>query len=580
MFSNYMVSMLLELQIENFGIIEKLRFRPGKGLNVITGETGSGKSLIIQALGVVLGDRAGSGYIRNGAGKAVVEAIFDLSRREQKKKEIQEILKGLQIPYSDDHVSLKREITIDGKPKAYVNNIQVGISVLKDIGSRLVEIHGQHENQRLLDTAFHLDYLDSFANLEELREKVSSLYHRWLELKKKVRVVSLQEEEKKLRREYLNYAIKEIQEFQPREGEFEELQKERMKIINAGKLYEDLSYVYAKLHEDENSVITALQSIERIFEKNAGIDTEFADYVEMIKESLYNLESVVDFVREKYYSLNFSSERLEDIEERLEGYRKLFKKYGNATSQVLAKLQEFQKELHSIEMSDEEKEFLMSQIRVVEEELKEYSEELSRKRREAIPVLEKRIEEGLEQIGMKGAKLRISLTKEMVVDKEEEYKFSEKGYDHVEFLFCANEGEILLPLRKVASGGELSRIALILKSIILEKNGPICIVFDEVDTGVGGETGFNIGKKLKDIALSEQVIVITHLHQVASMADRHYKIYKETRNARTYSHMERVVGENRLKELARMLGGEDVTSYEYAKEILFKNKEVKKTLFV
>ena len=579
LFSILLVYMLVELNIENFGIIENLKFRPGKGLNIITGETGSGKSLIIQAICVVLGEKAGTGYLRNGTNKAVIEAIFDLSKKEHKKKEILNYLEQLNIPIYDDNLVLKREILLDGRPRAYINQQQVSIAILKEIGSKLVEIHGQHENQRLLDPSFHLDFVDIYGGLEGLREKVSNLYRQLVENKKKLKSVSLMEEEKKFRKDFLQYAIKEIEEFHPKEGEFEELQKERAMILNSGKLYEDLAYAYSVLQEEDHSVISVLQSVEKILEKHSGIYQDFQETLELLQDSIYNLESVIDFIREKKLKMNFSTERLEDIEERLEGYRKLYKKYGANTTLLLQKKEEYKRELNSIEMSDEERELLRSQIQAMEQELTDLAEELSEKRKSIIPLLEEKLANELEQLGMKNTKIQISLSREVATENNEDsnnleqFKLHEKGYDYIEFLFCANEGEVLLPLRKVASGGELSRIALAMKSIIMDKFGPLCVIFDEIDTGVGGETAFVLGKKLKDISVNEQVIVITHLHQVASMADKHFKIYKQTKNSRTYTQIERLMREDRLKELARMLGGTEPIVYEHAKEILFKAQE-------
>ena len=579
LFSILLVYMLVELNIENFGIIENLKFRPGKGLNIITGETGSGKSLIIQAIGVVLGEKAGTGYLRNGTNKAIIEAIFDLSKKEHKKKEILNYLEQLNIPIYDDNLVLKREILLDGRPRAYINQQQVSIAILKEIGSKLVEIHGQHENQRLLDPSFHLDFVDIYGGLEGLREKVSNLYRQLIENKKKLKSVSLMEEEKKFRKDFLQYAIKEIEEFHPKEGEFEELQKERAMILNSGKLYEDLAYAYSVLQEEDHSVISVLQSVEKILEKHSGIYQDFQETLELLQDSIYNLESVIDFIREKKLKMNFSTERLEDIEERLEGYRKLYKKYGANTTLLLQKKEEYKRELNSIEMSDEERELLRSQIQAMEQELRDLAEELSEKRKSIIPLLEEKLANELEQLGMKNTKIQISLSREVATENNEDsnnleqFKLHEKGYDYIEFLFCANEGEVLLPLRKVASGGELSRIALAMKSIIMDKFGPLCVIFDEIDTGVGGETAFVLGKKLKDISVNEQVIVITHLHQVASMADKHFKIYKQTKNSRTYTQIERLMREDRLKELARMLGGTEPIVYEHAKEILFKAQE-------
>ncbi len=563
--------MMVELKIENLGIIENLKFRPGRGLNVITGETGSGKSLIIQALGIVLGDKAGTGYLRKGSNKAVIEATFDITRKESKKREIENFLSQHKIPSLNDVLILRREIIADGKPRAFINNVLVSLNVLKELGSKIVEIHGQHENQRLLDADYHLDFVDQLGGFESLRQHISQLYNRWMEGKKKLKTAFLLDNEIKYRKEFLEYAIKEIENFSPKENEYEELQNERSMILNSGKLFQDLNYIYSVLQEEEHSVISILQNIEKILEKHLTVYPEYNEFYTILQDSIFNLESFIDFIRERKSKMNFSSERLEDIEDRLDGYRKLFKKYGSSTQMILQKKQSFIDELNSIEMSDEEKELLKSQLQVIEQKLNELCEELSEKRKKIIPVLEEKLENELSQLGMKGAKIQISLTREILTDDEENkeiYKITEKGYDSIEFLFSANEGESILPLRKVASGGELSRIALAMKTILMDKNGPITAVFDEIDTGVGGETAFELGKKLKKISSEEQTIVITHLHQIASMSNRHFKIFKTVKNSRTYTQIERVIGESRLKELARMLGGSEPVIYEHARNIL------------
>ncbi len=571
--------MLSELRIENFGIIENARFRPGQGLNTITGETGSGKSLVLQALQIALGARAGTGFIRNGSSRAVIEAEFDASFQ----KELLHLLAEHGIPVSDGLVTLRRELYLSGRPRSLVNGVNVTGPLLKSIGAMLVEIHGQHDHQRLLDPANHLDFLDSYAGTEELRNRVMRMHQRLTDIRKRLRSVSMEEEEKQQRLDYLRYAIEEIEELEPVEGEYEALSNEKALMQNSGRVFQDLAEAYSLLYEDDHAVLTGLERVERLLDRHgdllggspstvgasAAADRGcYEERLSMIRQSIYQLEAVVEYLREQRQRLHFSPERLEDVEERLQAYRRLHKKYGGTTALVLQKRDSFLRELASIEMSEEEAALLKSEMSATEADLQELAAELSLRRRAVIPSLEEKLSAELAGLGMPGARIQVSVSRECSADSEERFVVHEKGFDIIEFFFNANEGEALQPLRKIASGGELSRITLALKSVIMDRQSPSTMVFDEVDTGVGGEVAHTIGQRLKELAERSQVIVITHLHQIASLGRYHFRISKHSRNSRTYSRIERLSGEERLKELARMLGGSDPALMQHVRGLL------------
>ena len=578
MISIYYVVMLLELKIENFGIIEELRVRPGPGLNVITGETGSGKSLVLTALDTVLGARAGAGLVRVGSHRAAVEALFDITHLGT----VRDLLRDRGIGLPDAYLELRRDISPDGRGRAYINGGATTLAVVRALAPHLLEVHGQHEHQRILDPEQHLDSLDLFAGTYELRDATAELYHRYNHLRNRLRSVTLEADERERRLDYLRFALDDIEGFEPKAGEFEELQQEKALIQNSGRLFQDLCAAYSALREEDHSVLDRLSTVTDLLERHAHLLKGIEEHLSPLNESVYTLESLGDYLRGQKDRLQFSPERLEDIEERLAGYQRLHKKYGGNTDAVLSQQERFLRELSSIEMTAEELEHLRSDLQVTAGELYEKAEDLSRRRRSVVSHLEDQIAEELTQLGMPGARIKVQVRREVDPDAGEEanrpqrYTIQEKGIDRVEFFLAANTGEALQPLRKVASGGELSRITLALKSIFFAQRPSGTVVFDEVDAGVGGEVAHTIGNRLKRLAGQSQVLVVTHLHQIASMADRHFSIWKRTTSGRTTTGVQRLQGEARLKEMARMLGGESSGKVvlEHARELLNRNRSV------
>ncbi|MCB1307725.1 MAG: DNA repair protein RecN [Leptospiraceae bacterium] len=580
--------MLIELKIENFGIIDSLQLRCGPGLNVFTGETGAGKSLILGAVDAVLGARTGTGVVRNGSHRAAVEALFDTSRLQR----VNEILTGRGIPLEDHFLSIRREIHLEGRSRPTINGMTVTLGLLRSLAPYLVDIHGQHEHQRLLDTETHLQSLDTFAGTGQLADEVGELYHQYATLRNRLRMVTLESDERERRLDYLRFALDEIESFEPAEQEFQELTQEKALIENSGKLYLDLCQAYALLREQDQSVSDSLEETMGLLSDHSELLNGLESYIGQVREAGYLVESVADYLRTEKESLQFSPERLEDVEERLVGYQKLHKKYGGSTAAVLQTQQQYLREMSSIEMSEEELSLLRSRQEVVYTELLEKAEELSRRRRAIVPALEERLAEELSAVGMPGARIQVAVRREVdsrkleskeaesfesgneLEDRRNRYVITEKGLDRVEFLLAANAGEGAQALRKVASGGELSRITLALKTIFLGGQPTATMIFDEVDAGVGGEVAHAIGNRLRNLARQGQVVVVTHLHQIASLADHHYRIYKEVNGGRTASRIRRLQGDARLKEMARMLGGESAGRgvMEHARELLARTR--------
>lgn len=542
--------MLVELRIENFGIIDEMRLHPGAGLIALTGETGAGKSLIIQSLLAILGARLGAGVVRSGAPRACVEARFEVS------PELQKLLAA-----PSDEVLLRREISVDGKSRVFINGAPGTLSTLKQAASLLLEMHGQHDQQKLLDADHQLDALDIYCSGGMLREQVGKLFSDFKTLSNRLRVVTMQKEERDFRLEFLHSAVKEIDRLSPVEGEFERLSMEKSLMQNGGKLFEDLHVASMLLSGEDGAILTGLSRIQALLEKHEAMVPDFSSSMNDLREACILLETFYEDMRRQMDRLQFSPERLEDVEERLQGYRRLFKRHNATDASLLRIRDDFLREIGELEGVEENEKKIRSLLAKSKSALLETAELLSRLRRSSIPGLEERVARELGALGMPGAELRVSVTRELESAEGSDFAVTEKGLDRVEFYFQPNPGEPAQPLRKIASGGELSRIMLAFKSVLMESRSMTTVVFDEVDAGVGGEVALTIAERLKALSRESQVLVVTHLPQVAAKALQHFRVQKRQESGRTVSRLARLGQETRVQEIARMMGGERAMDY-------------------
>ena len=562
--------MLVELKIKNFILIDELSVTFGKGLNILTGETGAGKSILIDALSGVLGEKMSTDMIRSGYDRAVLEGVFDISNLPQ----VKQILELSGIDNEDDTLILRREIYSNGKGRCFANSVQIPLSKLKEIADYLVDIHGQNEHQNIVQVAKHRELLDNFGGLQPLVQNMSQLHKQLQEIKEKIASLQIDEREKARRIDYLTHAIGEIEQANLQPNEEEALKNESNLLSNAEKLFNELNTVQ-ELMQGDRGVVQSLKKMEMSLGHMANYDPNLSGVLETVREAYYSLEDAYATLRDYARSIDFSPERINQVEERLALISSLKKKYGDTIQDVLSYAQNAKRELATITSTDEALDKLQQEYAVTLKQARELALQLSEKRLESAKKLEQMVTQELADLGMQGTVFRVSIKREISPDGEIEannkrYILYPHGLDRVEFLLSANEGEDLRQLRKVASGGEMSRIMLALKKCILDADIVDSLVFDEVDAGIGGKTAEVVGKKLKALAKQRQVLVITHLPQIAAMSDNHYMVQKKKVNARTTTLVEKLSPNEKVNEVARMLAGEVVTdlSIKHAKELI------------
>ena len=567
--------MLKSLHIENIAVIEKADISFDVGFQVITGETGAGKSILIDSINFILGNRANREIIRTGCEKAVVSAVFSDVSAEVKNK-----LSEYGIDCDDDLI-IQRNFSSDGKNTARINGLPATLSMIKDIGSRLVSFHGQHENNNLLDNAHHLYYLDAFAvNAKERGEYLES-YKKVRSLQKELRKLNLSEKEREIRLETLVFTVDEIEKAglsYPKNGEEDEetrLTKLQTVLFNKEHLREYSDAAWEKLAGDGGALALlyeALQSLSHI----SGYDGRLAE-IEKNAEQTYTLaETVKDDLRDFRYEMFGEGETLslDEVAERLLLFERLEKKYHKSFSELLPYKEECEKELERLSESEKNTEELKETLRAEIRNLREKAAKLTESRRIAGEKLSERIVSELKFLDMPSVKFECKIT---------ETEPAEKGFDSVEFLMSANPGEEPRPIAKIASGGELSRIMLGIKSALSDAEDSPTLIFDEIDTGVSGRAAQKIALKLALLSKNRQVFVVTHLVQMAAMGDGHLLISKKTENGKTYTEVKKLSEEERVSEIARILGGVEITEsiLSTAKEMLvlsseLKNKHLKK----
>ncbi len=543
--------MLRELRIKNLAIIDDLRVGFEDGLNVLTGETGAGKSIIVDSLSLALGSRAQSDLIRSGEKEAVIQAYFEVERF----NELPDI--GIDIP---DGLILRRSISVTGKSRAYINDTMVSLQSLAEIGKSLVDIHGQHEHQSLLSVDKHRLFIDSYGKLQEDRGKVGLLYKEVQTLKREEDDLKQKVKDRTHRIDLLRFQINEIDTAFLKVGEKDNLIEEKTILSNLSRLNELTDTAYSMIYGSENSCVERLSSIIAKVREMSSIDHSASDILNMLESALPAIEDAAISLRGYKDRYDFEPEKLAEIEERLELVKKLEKKYGEGIETVLRYGIEAEKELKGLEFTDERLDSIEAELKVKEDMLLSAALSLTGKRKKISKKIEELVKNELRELAFSKADFEIDIKQEAI---------SPYGLDKVEFLFSANPGEPPKPLVKIASGGELSRVMLALKSILADFDSIPVLIFDEVDAGIGGKTAEGVGKKLKAISNKHQVLCTTHLPQIASKGDSHLKIEKGQKDGRVYVEVRELKGRERLDEIARMLSGKITeVSLKHAKELI------------
>ncbi len=552
--------MLTSLHIENIAVIERAGIEPDAGLNVLTGETGAGKSMVIDAINAVLGERISRDIVRTGSDQARVTAVFSsISPRTAAALE--------QVGYPPDEdgsLLIQRTISAEGKGNCRINGLPATVSVLRGIGRLLVNIHGQHENQALLSPETHVDYLERLEGLLPLHEEFTAAYGHYCEVRRQLDKTTMDETMKARRMDLLRYQIDEIESGALRPGEEEELRAQRALGRNAEKIAVSLRAAHERLSggEDSEGALTMLEEAVSQLEDAGRFVEDMSKLGQRIQSLLYELEECGSDLRDYASHLDFEPEELERVEERLDTIRRLTSKYGPDETAVLETLEKARQELEDIEMSDEREEKLRKELQLAHRAAMECAERLSAARHKAAESFAHDVGEELRFLDMPGVRLEVSL---------EPIELCADGIDRVEFLIAANPGEAPKSIARIASGGELSRIMLAIKSVMAGADDIDTLVFDEIDTGISGRAAQKVGIKLRQTAGSRQVICVTHLAQIAAQAHHHFLIQKTVRDDRTYTEVTKLETDGRECELARIIGGEvSPAALEAAREMLAK----------
>ncbi len=561
--------MLRELHIKNFSIFDDATVEFDNGFNVLTGETGAGKSIIINALSLALGEKASGDFVRSGEKEAVVEAYFDIPPKRLHPSSLHFLSEnGIEV---DDGFILKRIITQHGRSRAYINGSMVNMQALSDVSSAIIDVHGQYEHQSLLSPEKQLDLLDAYGGLVPARQELAGIHSSLLSLKKQVLDLEQKETERAQRTDILKFQMNEIAGAGIKRGEDAELEEEIKILGNAGRLAELANSSYASLYASDSSYITGLTRIRDCLKEISDIDARAADSLKSIEEALPLLEETAYFLRDYREDIDFSPERLEHIQERLELIKTLKRKYGSTIDEILEFWEKAVLELEELDHSGEKKESLEKELEAEKVRLTEAAQKLSKSRKSVSKKIEAKVEAELAELSMSGTKFSIQISQEKGDHTLDGFQTMETGIDHVQFLIAPNVGEELKPVSSIASGGELSRIMLALKGILARDGDIPVLIFDEIDAGIGGKTAETVGQKLHALALSHQIITITHLPQIATCANSHLKIEKKVKQRRTVVEVLKIEGDERTEEVARMLSGSisDV-SIKHAREMLQK----------
>lgn len=554
--------MLKSLLIKDYALIENIHVEFGKGLNIITGETGAGKSILIDAMGLLLGERASTEVVRKDTEKSVVEGIFDVKGN----KKVRELLSTNDLEDNDDLI-VRREISLKGTNRCFLNDTPVTLNLIKEVGDLLVDLHGQHEHQSLLRTDTHIEMLDDFSNLEKELEgfrishfKLNSLLKEYRELREKESLLSE-------KREIYEFQINEIDSVNPQPDEEEKLEDELKILENSEKLLSTANEIYDNLYDAENSIQDRLGDTKNKLSDLAQIDKLFLEKLGECESAFAILNEISSFIRSYKERIESEPERLTEVRERLGAMNLLKKKYGGSLNAVIAHRERIGKEYELAENFSTKILEIDKLINDTRKECGAIAKKLSQERKAISKKVKKEIEEALKSLGISDSNFEVKIFNQSADGNDEnfilvdgkKFKFNNRGYDEVEFFVSTNAGEDPKPLVKVASGGEVSRIMLALKSILAKSDRLPILIFDEIDTGVSGRIAQKVGQVLKSLASIHQIIAITHLPQIAGLSDYHYAVEKKKSGDRVVSSIKTLNQDECIKEVAKLMSGEKIT---------------------
>jgi DNA repair protein RecN (Recombination protein N) len=527
--------MIRFLSVTNLAVIDRLELEFGPGLNVLTGETGAGKSILVGAVGLLVGGRASADLVRTGADAATVQAVFDMP--------------------DGGEMIVRREITAQGRSRAFVDGALVTSGALRDASVALVDLHGQHEHQVLLDPAAHLDLLDEFSGLMPEREGVAAAFRDWQRIRDERARIAASEQQKASRAEFAAFQLAEIDRTAPKPAEDEELASTRQVLANADRLQRLCAEAYTALYEGDEAALPALAIVWKKVGELAAVDAKFTGYLEAREQVKSQLEDLAFFLRSYAQDIDASPARLQEIEDRLAQLERLKKKHGPSLADVITKAESLRAELHDIEHATERAAVLDAALDAAHAAYRTVAGELSSRRKAAAKEFARALEKALADLAMARTRCEVRFR-----EQGGEASWGERGLDEAEFYISPNPGEDVKPLARIASGGELSRIMLALKTLASTDAPGKTLIFDEVDAGIGGAVADVVGARLRLLGERFQVLCITHLPQIAAYGATHYRIEKSVRGGRTTTAVERIEGPERESEIARMMGGADVTA--------------------
>ncbi len=567
--------MLRFLNISNLALIDSLQVEFQPGLNVLSGETGSGKSIIIDSLGILLGDRISQSVIRSGESRAFVEGIFDC----QGNTPLAQLLAESGIEASEEDVVIRREVAANGRGRIFINNQVATIGLLKAIQPHVLDIHGQGDQQSLLSQETHLNLLDAYAGALTQRQVVEGTYNNLLRLLRELESIRQNESERLKSLDMIEFQITEIERAALSDGEDRTLEADRSRLVNAEKLAASCSEIYQSLYESEASALALVASAQRRLADLATLDAKFAPYQDQIANAKYILDDLAFFVSDYMSDIQASPERLQEMEDRLAEIHRLKRKYGSSISEILAAYDKLLEQKDSLLHSEERGRKIEAELI---EALKLYSQEadtISEIRHKGVPKLERSVAKELVDVALGAGRFSIRFAPSATGQLSEKLQalagisigtISRLGGEIAEFYFSANTGEEVKPLKSVASGGEMSRLMLVLKTVTAPTIFPRTLIFDEIDAGIGGKVAEAVGYRLKRLAKTNQVLCITHQSQIARYADAHFLVSKEVFQNRTVTRLNYLDSDGRIDELVRMIGGSTATlaARKHAKELL------------